>query len=119
LGIPYDSDSGRLVAGLVTSALSAQGYEISAKLASMFGPFARYEANKESMHRVMQLHFDAHQRLGNTQSQDTNLYSIPNGIYDLGDVTYNLWDRNINSNHTGWKNAQISVLMPAGTCGIQ
>ena len=56
MGIPYDSDEGRAIAGALTAILTGKSYETSAEMAQAFGPFVRYEHNKEDMLRVIRNH---------------------------------------------------------------
>lgn len=56
LGIGYDSNEGRNTAAGITSLMQAVSYETSIQLAQCLGPFVRFEANKESMMRVIKNH---------------------------------------------------------------
>ena len=49
LGIPYDSDTGRSVAGALTAILCGHAYKVSAEMAKAKGPFAGYTKNREPM----------------------------------------------------------------------
>ena len=40
MGLPYDSDNGRAIAGSITSLMCGQAYKMSARLAGVVGPFA-------------------------------------------------------------------------------
>ena len=55
-GIPYDSDEGRAQCAAVTALMHAASYAMSAEIAGEMGPFARYEANREQMLRVIRNH---------------------------------------------------------------
>ncbi len=57
--MPYDSDAARGLCGAITSLLHGSANLTSAELASAVGPFAGYEANREPMLNVMQMHRDA------------------------------------------------------------
>lgn len=56
LGLPYDSQEGRALAGVLTSILTGQAYKTSAELAEVFGGFPRFKENKSSMRRVLHNH---------------------------------------------------------------
>jgi len=56
IGIPYDSDEGRAIAGSLTAILTGDAYATSAEMASVLGAFPKYEENRESMLRVMRNH---------------------------------------------------------------
>lgn len=58
-GIAYDSDEGRATAAGITALMHGVAYETSAQMAKCMGAFARYEANKECMMRVIKNHFVA------------------------------------------------------------
>ena len=55
-GIPYDSEEARGIAGAISAIMTGVSYKTSAELASILGPFAKYEENKEHMLRVMRNH---------------------------------------------------------------
>src|SRR5213078_1898003 len=55
-GIPYDSAEGRAQCGAITALMHAGAYATSAEIAAEVGPFARYEANREAMLRVVRNH---------------------------------------------------------------
>ncbi len=56
MGVRYDSERGRNIAGVLAAILTGQAYLTSAIMAESLGPFARFEANRESMLRVMRNH---------------------------------------------------------------
>jgi ribonucleoside-diphosphate reductase alpha chain len=49
LGLPYDSDEGRSIAGALTAIIHLQAYAQSARIAEKLGPFAGFEKNREPM----------------------------------------------------------------------
>ena len=53
MGLAYDSDRGRAIAGAITSLMCGNAYLMSAKLAAVKGPFSGYEINSEPMLHVM------------------------------------------------------------------
>ena len=55
-GIPYDSESGRAIAGALTAILTGVAYATSAEMAAAVGPFPRFAENREAMLRVMRNH---------------------------------------------------------------
>ncbi|MGL5117394.1 MAG: vitamin B12-dependent ribonucleotide reductase, partial [Beijerinckiaceae bacterium] len=56
LGLPYDSDEGRAIAGSLTAIMTGVSYETSAEMAKELGPFPGYKANAASMLRVIRNH---------------------------------------------------------------
>src|SRR5690606_4902128 len=59
LGIPYDSDQGRAVAGALTAILCGRAYRTSALIAKNKGPFAGFAPNRQPMLNVMRKHQEA------------------------------------------------------------
>ena len=55
-GIAYDSEEARGIAGAITAIMTGISYKTSAEMASIIGPFPRYEENREDMLRVMRNH---------------------------------------------------------------
>ena len=56
MGLPYDSDEGRAVAGAITAIMTGRAYHMSARMAAEWGPFPRFEANREHTLRVVRNH---------------------------------------------------------------
>ncbi len=56
LGLPYDSDAGRAIAGSLTAIMTGVSYETSAEMAKELGPFPGYKANAKNMLRVIRNH---------------------------------------------------------------
>lgn len=104
MGIPYDSDQGRGIAGALTAILTGQAYLTSSRIASDLGPFAGYRANERPMLRVMQMHRSATDEI-NSACPDY-----------LSDAARGVWDECLESGRRfGYRNAQATVLAPTGT----
>ncbi len=104
MGIPYDSDAGRGIAGALTALLTGQGYLMSSRIAGYLGPFAGYKENADPMLRVMRMHRDAVDRI------DTSCPEY------LRDAAGKVWDECVDSGRKfGYRNAQATVLAPTGT----
>ena len=56
MGIPYDSDEGRAIAGALTAILTGYSYASSAEMAQELGPFRRFAENRDAMLRVIRNH---------------------------------------------------------------
>ena len=56
LGIPYDSDEGRDVAGAITGLLQGQAYRSSIKLAEKLSAYPAYQKNSSSHWDVLRMH---------------------------------------------------------------
>ncbi len=121
MGIPYDSEEARGIAGAITAIMTGIAYKTSAELAEVQGPFPRYEENKEHMLRVMRNHrlaaYDADEYEG--------LQIKPQGIkakycpdYMLTAAT-KAWDEAVQLGEKfGYRNAQSTVIAPTGTIGL-
>jgi ribonucleoside-diphosphate reductase alpha chain len=108
LGIPYDSEKGRAIAGALTAILCGHAYATSARIASSKGAFAGYAKNREPMLRVMRMHQDA-------------AYSINRDVCpeSLWRAACEDWDDVVKTGEMfGFRNAQATVLAPTGTIGL-
>ena len=122
-GIPYDSPRGRAIAGALTSILTGHSYATSAEIASVTGPFPRYEENRESMLRVIRNHrraaYDAPTSEYEGISQAVAGFSNRLCPLDLSQAAREVWDSalELGARH-GYRNAQSSVIAPTGTIGL-
>ncbi len=104
MGIPYDSDAGRGIAGALTAVLTGQAYLTSSRIASYLGPFDGYEENAAPMLRVMRMHRDAVDRID---------FACPEFLRKAAEK---VWDECVDSGRAyGYRNAQATVLAPTGT----
>jgi ribonucleoside-diphosphate reductase alpha chain len=121
MGIPYDSEEARGIAGAITAILTGIAYKTSAEMASVLGPFPRYEANRESMLRVMRNHrlaaYDVDEYEGlEIKPQGLKAKYCPD--YLLKAAT-KAWDEAVRLGEKyGYRNAQSTVIAPTGTIGL-
>ncbi len=122
-GIPYDSASGRAIAGSLTAIMTGVAYATSAEMASELGPFPGYGPNHDSMLRVMRNHRRAArgEALGYEQVAIAPVpldhASIPGRA--LGAHAVAAWERAVALGEAhGFRNAQASVIAPTGTIGL-
>ena len=108
LGIPYDSEKGRAVAGALTAILCGHAYRTSALIAASKGPFAGYAKNREPMLRVMRMHREAAYAIHRDNCPDALWRAA---VEDWNDVVH------LGEAH-GFRNAQATVLAPTGTIGL-
>jgi ribonucleoside-diphosphate reductase alpha chain len=108
LGLPYDSDEGRALAGALTSLLTGHAYATSARTAARMGPFAGYAENQEHMLRVLEQH------RAEASSIDGTLVPA-----DLLSAAQQSWDDACElAAQVGVRNSQATVLAPTGTIGL-
>jgi ribonucleotide reductase alpha subunit len=119
MGLPYDSEEAFGWCAALTSLMTGTAYRTSAEMAQQLGPFARFEANAESMLRVIRNHRRA-------------AYDAPKSEYELLTVkpvthaptlfTQNawalarkMWDEALAIGEVaGYRNAQTVVIAPTG-----
>jgi len=123
MGLAYDSDEGRSVAGALSALLSGEAYAQSARLAAEHGPFAHYGENAENMLRVIRNHRRAVNNAADAEYE--NLHTIPRGIDPAFCPAYLLnaakaaWDRALDLGKAyGYRNAQVTAIAPTGTIGL-
>ncbi|PAP78299.1 vitamin B12-dependent ribonucleotide reductase [Rubrivirga marina] len=109
MGLPYDSDEGRAVAGALMAIEHCEAYARSAEIAAneKIGPFAGYAENAEPFLDVMRMHRDAVKEID---------ASCPAYLRDAAQESA---DRMVALGETyGYRNAQATVLAPTGTIGF-
>ncbi len=108
LGLPYDSDGARAVAGTLTAMLTGNSYAVSARMSRALGPFPGFVADREAMLRVLGMHRDA--------VADIDASMVPAELLDSARL---LWSEAVETAEVyGVRNAQASVLAPTGTIGL-
>jgi ribonucleoside-diphosphate reductase alpha chain len=105
-GMPYDSDSGRGVAGAITALMTGRAYRRSAEVAAALGPYERYAENREAHNDVMRMHRDASHEISEVYCADAQLLAAARRAWD---EAVELGERH------GYRNAQATVLAPTGT----
>jgi ribonucleoside-diphosphate reductase alpha chain len=105
LGLPYDGDAGRALAGSLTAIMTGAAYRQSARVAEHLGPFAGYRRNREPMLRVIEMHREAVDDIDHRLVPENLLETareVWDGALDLGELH-------------GFRNSQATVLAPTGT----
>jgi len=111
MGLAYDSDRGRSIAGMLTSILTGEGYKMSAELARAGGPFRGFEKDREGMLGVIQKHYQAAEDLIKGVSQT----GLQEDDY-LKHEAVNVWREAFElGGQYGIRNSQATVLAPTGT----
>jgi len=124
MGIPYDDERAFAICGSLTAILGGACYATSAEMARVKGPFPRYEQNRDCMLRVMR----NHRRAACNASADEyeGLTVKPLAIDPAYCPEYLLnsareaWDEAVAlGERHGYRNAQVTVIAPTGTIGMQ
>ena len=102
-GMAYDSDEARGLCGAVTALLHGTACRTSAELAAAVGPFEGYEANREPMLHVMEMHWEKVEQIKNCPKY-------------LQAAARRSWDEVLVAGRRhGFRNSQATVLAPTGT----
>ncbi|HEY6441921.1 MAG TPA: vitamin B12-dependent ribonucleotide reductase [Candidatus Acidoferrales bacterium] len=108
MALPYDSDGGRDVCGVITALMTGESYAQSARIAERMGPFGGYPRNRESMLDVIRMHRDSLRPIKEENVQPSLLHAAQES-----------WDAALELGEKfGYKNSQVSVLAPTGTIGF-
>ena len=108
MGVPYDSDRGRAIAGAITAVMCGQAYLTSARIAEVQGAFEGYQKNRKPFLKVISMHRAAASRIRRDGVQP-----------DLRETAETVWQEayDVGRKH-GYRNGQVTVIAPTGTIGF-
>lgn len=112
LGIPYDSDKGRIIASLLTSIITGIGHITSAEIAKKLGPGEWWDndVNKDAIYRILNKHKRYTDELPVNKFDDEL-------IVTLYEKAVSIWNE-ICKEKRPLRCSQISLAMPNGTTGF-
>ncbi len=123
MGLSYDSDEGRALAGSLTAIMTGVAYATSAEMAAELGAFPDYERNRDHMLRVIRNHRRAAHGLGHGY-EGLSVAPVPLDHASCPDAALVeratlAWDNALalGEKH-GYRNAQSTVIAPTGTIGL-
>ncbi len=106
MGLPYDSDQGRAVAGALMAIEHCEAFARSAEIAAnpKIGPFEGFAENRTPFLEVMRMHRDAVDEIHPSCPEN-----LRRAAHESADRMVALGERH------GYRNAQATVLAPTGT----
>jgi ribonucleoside-diphosphate reductase alpha chain len=134
LGLPYDSDAGRDLAGCLTAILCGQSYLQSAMMAAncptipsatpltasverQGGACPGYYVNREPFLDVIRMHRAEVNKIGKSKTS-TEPFSVAQ-LDELIEASRECWDQALTQGERyGYRNSQTTVLAPTGTIGF-
>ncbi|MFZ1680369.1 MAG: vitamin B12-dependent ribonucleotide reductase, partial [Rhizobiaceae bacterium] len=123
MGLPYDSEAGRALAGALTAIMTGVCYATSAEMAGELGAFPDFARNRDSMLRVIRNHRRAaHGETAGFEQLSVSPLPLDHAACPdqaLVDHARAAWDRALELGEThGYRNAQTTVIAPTGTIGL-
>lgn len=110
LGKPYDSDEGRNIAASITSLMTAHAALTSAEMAKVKGAFEGFAVNREPMLDVISKHANSTKPVCRNAGDWEMQIAVA--------ATEDWYNAVCRGHEHGYRNAQFSVLAPAGTIGL-
>ncbi|MBN9471834.1 MAG: vitamin B12-dependent ribonucleotide reductase [Bosea sp.] len=128
MGLGYDSDEGRALAGALTAVMTGVSYATSAEMAGELGPFPGYKKNASHMLRVIRNHRTAAHGQGDGYEglqvtpvplDHGTLARLGGSSIKLSERARIVWDEALSLGKMyGYRNAQATVIAPTGTIGL-
>ena len=128
MGLGYDSEEGRALAGALTAIMTGVAYATSAEMAGKLGPFPGYKKNASHMLRVIRNHrtaahglADGYEGLSVTPVplDHATLARMGGSAITMAERSRAVWDDALEQGKRhGYRNAQATVIAPTGTIGL-
>jgi ribonucleoside-diphosphate reductase alpha chain len=123
MGLPYDSEEGFGWCGAINALQTGMAYRTSAEMAQKLGPFARFDANREPMLRVIRNHRRAAYAVDPNEYEGLTVKPVTHTPTLFTQQTWALarkmWDEALSIGEVaGYRNAQVTVTAPTGTIGL-
>ncbi|MGB8908567.1 MAG: LAGLIDADG family homing endonuclease [Candidatus Cybelea sp.] len=123
MGLPYDSEESFGWCGAINALQTGMAYRTSAEIAQKLGPFARFDANREPMLRVIRNHRRAAYAAAASEYEGLTVRPVTHTPTLFTQQTWALarkmWDDALSIGEvTGYRNSQVSVTAPTGTIGL-
>ncbi len=123
VGLPYDSAEARAYAAALVGILTGRSYYVSALMAELVGPFAKYTLNREPMLRVIRNHArvagaltDGLEDLNYQPLRVDHPLLAGLGLTEFSTALVTAWQQaEAAGTQWGYRNAQVSVMAPTGT----
>lgn len=119
IGLAYDSDQGRTVAGVVTSLLAAAVYETSTRMSMVMGPFSEFQKNREPFLSVIGKYLSSATQLYDEVVEEFSDERCADMWQRIAIASMDLWSAcEKQGSEFGFRNAQAVVIAPTGTIGF-
>src|SRR6185312_9447248 len=123
MGLPYDSEEGYGWCAAINALMTGSAYRPSAEMAQQLGPFARFEANREPMLRVIRNHRRAAYAADPSEYEGLTVKPVTHAPTLFTQETWALarrmWDDALSIGEVaGFRNAQTVVIAATGTIGL-
>jgi ribonucleotide reductase alpha subunit len=119
MGLPYDSEEGKGWCGAISALMTGTAYRTSAEMAQQLGAFARFDANREPMLRVIRNHRRAAYAADNSEYEGLSVKPVthPPTLFtqETWALARKMWDDALSIGEVaGFRNAQTVVIAPTG-----
>ena len=123
MGLPYDSEEGYGWCAAINALMTGSAYRTSAEMAQQLGSFARFEANRDPMLRVIRNHRRAAYAADPKEYENLTVKPVTHAPTLFTQETWALarkmWDDALSIGEVaGFRNAQTVVIAPTGTIGL-